>query len=346
MESKRKLIIFAILLFIFLVIISALIFLIFAFENNYFTPSIGKPYNMRLGKFTKNETIILVDVDVCNQNLFTIPISKDAIHGTIKFNDIRLGEILLTQPKNLSKINLTTLTLQLKIDNTLLPDCFKSHVERGESSRINITVPINFTIKNVKFKTKYYNGTTWLNTSLLKIVDAEIKQMSLPFVKIKSVNSKWINDTTFYTDVAARCPIFLPVPFEFDFIANNVSIAKTRILSNYHFLHRRNIKIETRTVIRAGNLDEWLFSHFSKGNVTELIINAKFKILWIEWERMLKKEKYEIDLLSKIKGMKFEKPSKEEKTVTNKMEIIESISILWLLFAIFMLSLYRKYFKS
>ena len=46
--EKRRILLLAIALFIFLVIASILIFLEFAVENEYFTPSAGKPYNARI----------------------------------------------------------------------------------------------------------------------------------------------------------------------------------------------------------------------------------------------------------------------------------------------------------
>ncbi len=343
--EKRRILLLAIALFIFLVIASILIFLEFAVENEYFTPSAGKPYNARIENIDEKKTQILVDVDICNPNSFDISFKKEMVNGVIYFNGEKIGKIGLLQPENIPGRAISTITMVAEINNRLLPDCLLSHIKNNEHSVIDIVLPINFTIGGVKFKTQYFNGTSSINTSILDTVDQELEKISLSFLfKVKDATSHWdISNEKIKFDsiINASCFPFLPIfPFNATLFANNIAIAQAYSSTRHYAFHRKNIEIGMTSCIQDENLDDFVSTLSDK---ISLKVEIAFKILRRELKYEKELEDYEINPTDFIGDMKFFMEEPEKKEVTNLPEVLAGILFIWILYGIFIVGLTRYF---
>ncbi|MCD6481721.1 MAG: LEA type 2 family protein [Thermoplasmata archaeon] len=338
--ERRKILLLIIALFIFLLVASILIFLQFAVENEYFTPIAGKPYNMRMD-VDDDKVLFLVDVDICNPNSFNISFTKEMIDGTIKFNGEKIGKVIMKRAVNLSARNMTNITLVAEIENSKVAGCLLSHIKNNEESRIDFIIPVNFTIGGVKFKTRYFNGTSTLNTSILEEVDKEVEKIAFPLLfSVKKSTSLWRvegEEIKFDTHLDACCFPFIPVlPFNMTLSANNVSIAQMHSLTSYHILHRRNIGMDMETIVIKDNIDDYLSTLSSNPlNRTHLKAEIFFRMFFREF-RFVKEWNYEINPTDLMGSMKISMQEQEKKKITNIPEIISGISVMWALFGVFL----------
>lgn len=356
MLTEKQKVTLAVGLFLFLVIISLGIYLEFAIENNYFTPSVGKPRNFTC-TVNEQKTELQFVIDVCNPNIGTIPIKSKLINGKMEFNSEEFGKISLANDTNLTGRSLTPVNFTVQIKNNQLSECIKSHIQHDENSTSSIVVnltPIleindkiwfegdNITFNNITLA----NISLDVNQSFLKPLDENLTGTALPcsevpLIRIQSINSSW-KDKMSEPMIRSNLSLFglplYPVPHSITVIGNKIDLAHINISNRYFCLHRREIAINSTTEIQWENLGQWWISHMNNGS-TNLTLDFHFTFLGFDWNWEKNLDEFSFDPLKAMGGLKFNYSSDKEK-VSNLDQVVSYIGFLWVFFTIFLTGIY------
>ena len=329
---------------IFLVCITAVLWLVFAAEHGYFTPTIGKPYGVKVGNVTEDTTSLYAKMDVCNPNGVNISAS---IEGTLSYNNITMGRMDIFGDTTIYARNMTTLTLALTLENGKLFDFLTWHVEHDESSSVTVDADIGLVLKYKLpiegTKRRVLNVTTKtctmdITSSLRKTIDDYLSSVAfdilgIPLVIITSSDSHWLapseNVIVLKSDITASYCRFIPV-FEGGTIrADTISIATFAVDKHFPPLHRKHITIPLLTQVKSEGLLKWWTARKDPTGPINLSVE-------LQWHSPFGKERSRIithNITSDFSDMfQFQKCKYEDGDsgeVTNRDELISLTSVLW-----------------
>ena len=353
--KRRKKVAFHSIIVVIIILISIVAITGFL-KKNYFLPSMSQPYNWKWGNVTQSETSVLVNVSICNPNFVRIPLKKESVSGFVKFNDIKIGKINLTKDFNLSKRSITPISLIITIDNHLISQCWYTHLINHEKSKIFFSVLFAFHVGKVSFPVKYFNGSGWINTSILKYLDENLSGRtfywhSYPLIEIQSAKSCWENIRVYKTNISHKIvvrSIFLPIllpSFKYKILANNILLGEGEKPNLDWIRHWKNRTILSQTEIENSVLDRLWLSHYKNNKKTDLKINLSMKFFGLKFKKTIFSKTFSFDPLNWIRNMKFKLPEEEKKVASpSSYEIAKYLlsEILSIMIIICSYYIYRK----
>lgn len=334
---------------IFLVCITAVLWLAFAAEHGYFTPTIGKPYGVQMGNVTEDTTTLYAKVDVCNPNSVNISAS---IKGTLSYHNTTMGRMDIFGDSMIYARTMTTLTLALSLENSKLFDFLAWHVAHDEASSVTVdadiglvlkyTLPIEGTTRlvlNVTTKTCTMNVTS----SLRKAIDDNLASVAfdirgIPVVTITSSNSRWLTPSedviVLQTDIAASYCRFIPVFTGGTIRADNISIATFAVNTYFSPLHRKHIIIPIRTQVEKKGLLTWWTARKDPTGPINLSVELQWHSLFGKERSVTITRTITSDFSDMFQFQECEYEDGGSGEVTNRGELSALTSVLWAFYGV------------
>ncbi|HEC88890.1 MAG TPA: hypothetical protein ENI52_06210 [Thermoplasmata archaeon] len=354
-KNKPKLV--TLLLFIFLVFITFLIWIEVAREKGYFDLSISKPYEIKIGDVTDNDTKLFVKLGVCNPNAIKIPAY---VNGRVYFEDFEIGSVGIYGDNTIYARNLSTITLALSIENDKLWNFLITYTKNGEKGNITVKADIGFVFDYdlpVKEKIKkVWNVTTQesiieIRSSVLNKIDEYLsnisfKKFGLTLLKVKSAKSQWFADHTknllLKSNISLSYCRFIPVfdsgSIKFD---ENI-IANFSVDHKYHPIHRKNIFLHVKTKFDKNGLLGWWKKFYDKKDSIDLSVKIHWnKFFGIEYDTITNKT-FQPDFSGAFEVKNWTYKKGDLKNVTNYDETISIISVLWMFYFVFLMAFYIR----
>lgn len=257
-------------------------------EENLENPIIQQ-IDFSWGDITYGTTELITKVKINNPNQVEIPLKSVNLDYII--DDIKLGETILTNVKNLPANQSTDLTFTTTIDNAKISDVWIEHIKNGEVSTVNLNGYLLFDLKITDYKHNI-NRQKEVSTDILSVFDnfegytVYFGPMNKFSITITSVEAEWGTVTFEKTPIELAikirnnneiAPVYIP-KLNYQIKANDIEVAKGSTEQEETIRAGQEKTIHATIYISNAMIDDCWVSHLQHNEVTTITVNLTGEI--------------------------------------------------------------------
>lgn len=246
-------------------------------------PSVADVDN-RFGGVNETTTTIESDLVVDNPNPTGIQLGGTTVDYAIAMNGIEMATGTrdgVGVGRGRSTINLTTY-----LDNERIPDWWRSHVDNGERTSVEVNADVHNSLLGASFGAPAVEEeietdiTAALNSSETRPINADAALVEDPVLYVNETSGSWGEVTESETPIEMTFTVYNPNPYPiaiselgYDASMNGVSVGEGVTEQSLVVGPGQTQTIEATTVIDTETLDEWWVTHLERNQVTEMTID-------------------------------------------------------------------------
>ncbi len=239
------------------------------------------------GEVTHETSEVHTKIVINNPNRISISIGNLVLNYTIKMNGIPVAEGYKKGIKinhGLNVVELTTI-----INNSIIPEWFKTHVENGEETKIEIIPEVSVDLKFLKLTPNIPEFSHILKTNLLSSLNSREKIVvgsgGVTLIEIRERRASWgkVIDNEVPLDISLLLynPNLIPITIpriEFNVRMNDIEMIVGESTDYIVLEPKKEKEIRLTAYLNSENLDDWWVSHINNGEFTE--INAEIEMMF------------------------------------------------------------------
>ena len=239
------------------------------------------------GEVTHKTSEVHTKIVINNPNRISISIGNLVLNYTIKMNGIPVAEGYKKGIKinhGLNVVELTTI-----INNSIIPEWFKTHVENGEETKIEIIPEASVDLKFLKLTPNIPEFSHILKTNLLSSLNSrekiEVGSGGVTLVEIRERRASWgkaiDNEVPLDISLLLYNPNLIPITIpriEFNVRMNDIEMIVGESTDYIVLEPKKEKEIRLTAYLNSENLDDWWVSHINNGEFTE--INAEIEMMF------------------------------------------------------------------
>lgn len=238
-----------------------------------------KEINSKWGKVTESTTEIITTVKVYNPNPFPLPL-KDIL-TEVYINGIKMGEgsalSAHIEPNSESTVIITTY-----VDNSKIPQWWRSHITNGEESTVSIRGYMVFDLRFIDFKVPF-EITNRFKTDILSGFCTNVPERVDGFpVTVESVKAMWGVVTDSQTEIVALAKVRNEdvVPIVVSGYHYTIEMDGVKVADGYEnspVTVKPKSKTTLKFSLRLNNsfIREWWVTHIANGEKTKIRVAIK-----------------------------------------------------------------------
>ncbi|MFB6360692.1 MAG: LEA type 2 family protein [Halobacteriales archaeon] len=232
-----------------------------------------------------NETTTLIETDlaVSNPNPIGVSLGGLSIDYTVQLNDVALAN---GSKKGLSiEQGNSTLTFQTTMTNDRIPRWWVTHIRNEERTKLTVTANVTSGLLGRSIEVSPVERSietdmlSSFNSTETRPVNADSALVNDPVLYVNETWASWGEVSSATTPMAMSFVVYNPkrVPYaiteiRYNVTMNRISVGRGATAREYVIEPHTEERIDARTAIRNGALDDWWVSHLRNGQVTELRI--------------------------------------------------------------------------
>jgi LEA14-like dessication related protein len=239
----------------------------------------------RFGDVTEETTIIHTDLVVNNPNPIDIQLGNTTINYTVRMNDVPIAAGNRTG-LDLQQGN-STLAFRTAMDNEQIPPWWRTHIENGERTAVNINATVQTSIlgeRQFDITQKREVETDLIgqfNSEETRPVNADDPPpvMSNPVLYVNRTSAEWGTVTREETPIDMAFQLYNPqtLPYTiselgYEITMNGVLVGEGQTEDIAAIPPGATETVRTDAAIINGNLDEWWVTHLQNDQRTQLRI--------------------------------------------------------------------------
>lgn len=238
------------------------------------------------GEITEKTSTIHTKIVINNPNPINLSIGNLGVHYTIKMNNIALAEGFKKGFKIKEGRNVIELTT--KLNNAMIPEWFKSHINRGEETTVKILPEVTLNLFATKLKAEIPEKTQTIKTDLLASLNSkekiQIKRNDITIVEIRERKASWgrVSDDKIPLDIILSFynpnPVPISIPrIDYSIQMNDIVMVEGTSKNPAILAPKQETNVYIETYLNSNKLDDWWVTHLKNGEFTK--IDAKVDVM-------------------------------------------------------------------